>query len=48
MNKNEALKSAIQALENIITEYNELSIKPPLQALHAIKDCKKALELNYE
>lgn len=48
MNKNEALKSAIQALENIITEYNELSIEPPLQAFHAIQDCKKALELNYE
>jgi hypothetical protein len=48
MNKNEALKSAIQALENIITEYKELNITPPLQALHAIQDCKKALELSYE
>jgi len=43
MNINEALRSALQALESVVIEYNDINMRPPLQVIHAIDDCKKAL-----
>jgi hypothetical protein len=45
MNTNQVLKSALQALESVVIEYNDINIKPPLQVIHAIDDCKKALRI---
>ena len=45
MNIYEVLKSALQELENVVVEYNDINMRAPLQVYHAIEECKKALKV---
>ena len=46
--KDEALKMAIEAFKNVINEYSLINMRPPIQVIKAIQECKDALNKKKE